>query len=354
MNQFIKYPSINQFRNAIKWAQQYCKHNNIALPTVAFEGTVKLHGTNGSIVRTIAQSADDITVQSRERIITPADDNAGFAAWVESNKTTVNAIFDGIARRVRNHYNENTAIQIVGEWCGGNIQKKAGLSRLPKMFVIFAIRVVTDPEKNIWFTRPFVEEFVSPFVHETLHHIYEFPTWVIDVDFNKPHEAQNAFVDLVAQVEERCPVAAQLIGGLRSDGPLIGEGLVWAPIGQANASFVDLGELQFKTKGTKHSASKVTTIAAVDVERVETIEAFVANVVTENRLSQGVDKLRELGLTESTTSIGPFVKWVVGDVMKEESDTMEQSGLTSKEVASKVSTVARNWFVARLNTQAGL
>lgn len=64
----------------------------------------KIDGTNGCIV---IAGGDIAGVQSRKRFITPDDDNAGFAAWVEANKSELLTMGDGY------HY---------GEWAGVGIQ----------------------------------------------------------------------------------------------------------------------------------------------------------------------------------------------------------------------------------------
>lgn len=67
--------------------------------------TEKMDGTNACIV---IQDGEVVGVQSRKRFITPADDNYGFASWVEENKQELLKLGDGY------HY---------GEWVGPGIQK---------------------------------------------------------------------------------------------------------------------------------------------------------------------------------------------------------------------------------------
>ncbi len=65
----------------------------------------KIDGTNACI---IIADGEIVGVQSRKRLITPEDDNYGFAAWVEENKDELITMGDGY------HY---------GEWAGLGIQK---------------------------------------------------------------------------------------------------------------------------------------------------------------------------------------------------------------------------------------
>lgn len=67
--------------------------------------TEKVDGTNGCVIIT---NGEVVGVQSRKRIITPSDDNFGFANWVERNKEDLKTLGDGY------HY---------GEWAGPGIQK---------------------------------------------------------------------------------------------------------------------------------------------------------------------------------------------------------------------------------------
>jgi ferritin len=120
----------------------------------------------------------------------------------------------------------------------------------------------------------------------------------------------------------------------------VGEGIVWKCITEGWES----PEFYFKVKGEKHSASKVKTLAAVDVELVASQREFAEKTVTENRCRQGIDKLREAGKKLDRTSVGDFIKWVVADVEKEESDTAKASGLDIKKASGELTKAARMWF----------
>jgi len=78
----------------------------------------KIDGTQGGIQ--IAEDGVTITVQSRNRIITPDSDNAGFAKWVKSNYQELLKLGPGT------HY---------GEWCGLGIQRGYGIKE--KRFYLF-------------------------------------------------------------------------------------------------------------------------------------------------------------------------------------------------------------------------
>lgn len=88
--------------------------------------TEKLDGTNACIV---IDEEGNIGAQSRKRLITPDDDNFGFAAWVQANKET-------LLKLGRGHH--------FGEWWGEGIQRRYGLDN--KRFSLFNTSRDVEPE----------------------------------------------------------------------------------------------------------------------------------------------------------------------------------------------------------------
>jgi hypothetical protein len=171
------------------------------------------------------------------------------------------------------------------------------------------------------------------------YRIGSFETHKISIDFNAPQDVQNKLVELTLKVEENCPVAAEF----GQSG--VGEGIVW---------FNRETGLRFKVKGEKHSMSKVSTVKPIseeDLARIKTIGNFVDTVVTENRLNQGIDKLREMGKPLTVQSTGDYIKWVVGDVLKEEMDLIVASMLDKKELNPAMSNKAKEFYFKYINSQ---
>lgn len=322
MTEFKKYPSIEQYRNIVKQVKMHCKHNQIPLPTLEFTGTVKLHGTNAAIV--FNPKTGEVGAQSRNSFITPENDNAGFAAWVKSNEYSLKKVFG--------KFNIKENAYIYGEWCGGNIQKGVGINGLDKMFVVFNASV----DEN-WFGASDLALICDLCMHSySIYSIYDFPSFTQRINFNEPELASNTLAEITSNVENECPVAKSF--GVDNG---VGEGVVWT-------AKLDDKILKFKVKGEKHSVSKVKTLAPVDVEKVKSINEFIDKVITENRLKQGLQEV--FGDEEpDIKQTGVFLKWVGGDVFKEELDTLEESGLTRKEVGGKIAERARQWFMGHLN-----
>lgn len=346
----IAFPSINQFRSVVKNIRSSAEWHNVPFPTVTFEVSVKVHGTNFSVCRHVGGGVDDMWVQSRENIITPLKDNAGLAMFVHANRELFGGLLD-VIEAASEETDTNKVIQLFGEGFGGNIQKGVGVSGLPKSINIFGIRISEDAASSEWKQKGFYDlvfdaSYLSQLNSQNIYAKYQFPVWYIDVDFNKPEVSQNALVELTEAVEKDCPVA-RFFKPDADVGSLVGEGIVCTPIQKDDIGF-DVRQHFFKCKGEKHANSKVRTIASIDVEKVSSIDEFVENCLTENRLQQGLSKLEEMGLPKNITSMGAAISWVVRDTIKEELDTLAASGLVPKDVTGKLSVKARNFYLEHL------
>lgn len=332
------FPSINQFRNVVQHVRRQAAFLGLdeqgeaifnpapVYPKLSFTGTVKLHGTNAAIVF----DERGYTFQSRERVLTREADNAGFMAHMEQWLLPVSMMFQKIADLNNHNDVAISTIVVYGEWCGGNIQKGVAITGLPKMFVIFAVKI-----NDQWVETPNVS-CPEASIYSTKQHT----NFNIDIDFEHPEEAQNQLAKLTEAVEACCPVG--LAHGIEG----VGEGIVWRC--NSNPS----SEYWFKVKGEKHSASKVKTLASVDVEAVEQINDFVKMTVTEARLEQGLHNLINEQLKPfAMTSMGDFIRWVHQDVLKEEADTLQASGIDYKKLGGPIALAAKRWFTNKLNQE---
>jgi hypothetical protein len=349
--EYIKFhfACIEQFRTVIRNVKhkaqvvgvdadgEYIMDRTRPMPTLKFQGTVKLHGTNAGIVYDIDD--DTFTYQSRERVLSLTEDNAGFMLWATSHEGDFRYIVENLWIP-----DEAKKIVIFGEWCGRGIQKGVAVSELPKMFVIFAIKAIDAEGDSIWLDISEDKDYLfccgcdgNDF---SIQSIYDFPTYEIDIDFNFPAIAQNKMIEITEAVEAECPVGKHFgVSG-------IGEGVVWACVTEGWES----SNYWFKVKGEKHSASKVKTLAPIDIEAIESMNSFVDSMVTESRLEQGLDNLvREQLKPFEMSSMGDFLRWVFNDVIKEETDTIVANGIDQKKLGGPIANKAKNWFIAKLN-----
>lgn len=330
----ISFPDIQQFRNVRKQVEYMTRivgkdeagepifDPSKPLPVMKFRGTEKLHGTSSAILT----DGVDTWAQSRERIVSIGSDNAGFAFFISTLGDSLKKLFDSVPTAPVPDPQDNI-IGIFGEWCGGNIQAGVAINGLPKMFVVFAVLY-----KGVW-----LEDFSSVKVPEAqIFNINDFATFEIEIDFEKPEGPVEKMEQMVSFVEGRSPV------GVAFGREGVGEGIVWKPVGELSGNT----RLWFKTKGEKHAVVKTKRVIEVDVQKQASVADFVTRTVTEARLKQGVEVLHRNGVTIiDQTQIGPFLKWVVGDIHKEESDVMKASGLEPKDVNGAISRVAREWLM---------
>jgi hypothetical protein len=346
-----KFPSIEQFRSVVKHVRERSQFDGLdennepiynhtkKAPKLMFHGTTKLHGTNHSIV---IDKEDGFYTQSRERISTPEKDNAGSSIWSHSHKEH----FEKVVLPFMEDMPDAKTCIIYGEWCGGNIQAKVALNKLPKMFVIFGIKFINHDESQEWLNLENFKGLADSLADETknIYHIEQFPTWDIEIDFEAPEEVQNKLIELTTEVEKRCPVAFKL--GV--DG--IGEGIVWKCVTDVDG--MKTRDLIFKVKGEEHAGkSKTKVLAPVDVERIKNINELVTKLTPDWRLEQMYQNVFDTlnGGTGDIKRLGEFLKAIVGDIVKEELDTITASGFEVKDLTGNINKVSRDWFMKKLD-----
>jgi hypothetical protein len=352
----LKYPSTSQFRDVIRNVQMQTRYtgkddagnpiydNNKRLPKIRYKGTVKVHGSNCSVAYDLTTS--EITYQSRERVLTLTQDNAGFMLYMSSKEELMRNIFETM------WLPEGTGqVVIFGEWAGQGIHKGVAVNRLPKMWLVFAIKAYKRPdeewdypEDSIWLDTDTYDEFILP--KHNIYNINQFPTKELVIDFEHPEIAQNQMIEWTNEVDASCPVGKYF----NVEGA--GEGYVWSPEMEPewNSS-----AYRFKVKGKSHSISKVKTLAPINIELMESQQAWVDSVCTENRLEQMLDNLqREKLLPFEMTSLGEFLRLVHQDVMKEHEDEIIANQFDPKKLNPLISKVSRNWYMSKLNQLVGV
>jgi hypothetical protein len=124
--EFTPWPSIPRlFRDAI--VTEKIDGTNAAIGFVPLADIAPPNNNLTTVVfeneGTLEQRPIAVWAQSRKRIITPADDNFGFARWVHDNATALYATLgEGL------HF---------GEWWGSGIQRGYGLEKGEKRFSLF-------------------------------------------------------------------------------------------------------------------------------------------------------------------------------------------------------------------------
>lgn len=293
-----------------------------------FANNVLVHNSNASFVH---NPIDGIWTQSRGRIITPMDDNAGFATFVMSKKQ----IFIDLIQLVRDtegdNIGENDTVIIFGEWAGGSIQKGVAINGIEKSFFIFDVKVTPEDGSDSYYVN-------YNYLRDNDNRIYnidDFLSYKIEIDFNRPDLAQEELIEITNQIEALCPVGK----AFGNEG--VGEGCVWSTTFKGS-------KLRFKVKGEKHtSKSKVKTLKKVDSERVGRIYELINKIVPIGRLQQQMDLACDTinGGIIDRKYLGDYIRMVIKDTMEEEMDLILESGFTPKDINKYISQLAKDfWF----------
>ena len=283
-------------------------------PAIRFRATVKNHGTNAGIA---LYKDGHYEFQSRENQLSLEKDNAGFMR--EMSAKPYQKLFDGI------EFNDHCIIY--GEWIGKGVQGKVAIAELSKRFIIFAVRIDD------------VYQDMENYKHlqdndNDIYNILQFPHWYFDIDFNHPELMQNAIIEKTLEVEDECPVAKYFgISG-------IGEGIVIEGFDKDGNRYIA------KSKGVKHANSKVKVMRVVDNDKINALMELADKVTPSWRLDQmftDANNLMNGGLIDRK-NLGNYIKMVIADVQKEETDVITEAGYEIKDIGKYISDIAKNFF----------
>ena len=349
-----------------------------AVEKLDFHGTVKIHGCNISI---LLFGPEKWQMQSRNRILSANEDQYGVYAKLNDapwgalakeilriheclklegrdaekkvNKSTIPE--DNTTKKLRElsigsdrrpnstgaeHINDSERttgwenIMIVGEWAGKGIQKSVGVCNLARFLTIFNIRV----GKTWQDVRKY--ESISLPTHR-IFNICDFPTYPLTIDLadlTDVDRAERQLTEMVERIDKECPVSAYF--GVKGTG----EGLVFTYHPPEPSCVL----YHFKVKGESHAVVKKDRIDNVPKEKAARINAFVEYAMTEARLDQGLEYLKEMLIPVEPESTAKYIKWVTGDILNEESDKLEEMDLNERDIKSELSKAIRLGWTARL------
>lgn len=319
------YPSIKKLTDFVHAAKRLG-----TAPSTRLTGSVKLHGTHADIV--FVNNTDEIRVQSRNQLALSVDiDNAGFARFIAAtDKKTILDLRDRMLERYHK-LNPNTEVigdvVMAGEWCGTGIQKKVAIANIPKFFAIVSMNI-----NGAWVPDWEYDDICDE--NRRFFHIGKGGFFTHEIKFDDVNGSENRIKLLTDAVERECPFAKTL--GVSGQG----EGIVW----KANLHCGD-SSFWFKSKGDLLAVSHSNKLPAYAVSREnkERVENFAKAIVTENRLEQGWEYLKQ----REAAGMGIFLKWVVNDCLVEEKREMEELNIGKAKLKAAIANIAKPWFWAR-------
>ena len=372
---FQHFPHIEQFHNVVKSVGLYPE----ILPKgdLVFGMKNKLHGTNAAIqVRfdgpfSTKQRNFEVLAQSRSRIISPGDDNMGFATWMDQARHETDGWkWPGLEAIYSLSYTEKELrgtkdyppVTIFGEWCGKGIMKGVAISEIDtKVFCIFAVVIGDHKDENAWvMVEPSQIERLVP-IHPQIK-VIPFMNFVYENDQGGRMESDFLSIEFTNPLDKVVDLMNALVADIERCDPFVkdqfgvegtGEGIVFHPMIDGTP-FIQrdyYSNLIFKAKGEKHKVTKQRNAVQIDPEVMASITEFVQASVTEARLEQAA---REVGrgvtcceLDFDMKKVGPFLAWIGNDIKREMADELEASGLNWKEVQKNIQVSARTWYIAK-------
>lgn len=295
--EFHKYTSIKSFAHLIKKVRRY------GLGQRDYIIKIKLHGTNAAIVK----EGGVLHAQSRNRVITPDNDNAGFAQYVSTLDPMV--------------FTEGAVVY--GEWAGPGVQKGDAVCKIPqKTFFVFAVKdkfgvVSSDLDALKFFVPEVPQIMVLPKMGDLSFDPYN------DIEVDKVAEELS---ELAESIGKRDPYIAEVFGVEGS-----GEGIV---LSLADATEEDYSNFICKVKCAGHRVKAGKAAAVRKLEIPSDVKSFCDMFVTDARVKQGISEV--CNGVATFKDIPDFAKWFGSDVKKESVEELLSADLTWKDVSKEV------------------
>lgn len=354
--QHRKFQKIGSMKDAAINQNRLVSNGLLNTNLIHYVARIKLHGTNAAVgLRFENGEIVETIYQSRERIVTPDNDNASFAREMQTEQSLIDDLNHFICLTLDNsdlidlpNGKTFSEVYIYGEWVGPRVQQKVALSKLLKrQFFVFQVvideKVLSNYEMELLYDSMrydiFCWENEDLTENGKVQHMHYLPQdFGIEIDFSNPTHSSKVINDYVDVIDKRCPLAASAFG---LDGP--GEGLVFAP---SEPELVKIPELWFKVKGGTHQGKN--TVKTVLNERTPPeYKAYADEAITEARLMRGIDYLREMNYPLDKSSIGHYLSWTIKDIKLE---VPLSDDLNEKKINSLISNTARAWLIKYLET----
>ena len=327
--EFTKYPDTDSLRHVLKQIGHNCE-GCASYPVLPFRGSVKAHGTHADII----SQRGEVWLQSRNRVVTCDADNSGFASFMAG--VDIHALIGLVGASA------DSQVMISGEFCGKGIMTGVAVSKVPKFLMVFGVAIDSkwqDPEQYSHVKLP----------EQRIFNARDFGDYDTDIDFNRPGAEGERLLQLALTVEQECPIGK----ALGVTGP--GEGVVFvpnpmvSPWKDGNSLAHHINRYRLKFKGDEHrnvDSKKLSQLEKQRAEKAWKIETqeFVSAVVSEHRLMQGVEYLKEMQKPLDVTSLGVFLKWLVDDIVKEEEDLMARYKVRVPALSKAVGAKAVAWY----------
>jgi hypothetical protein len=278
--------------------------------------TVKIHGTNASIVLT---KGGEIIPCTRGVVNSGVH---GFDTYFEKNKESWKKVLQPLLE-----YLDTDHVIVYGEWAGAGIQKGTPFSKMNgKHFFVFR---VWSPKGWVSMAEPMFQNLLTLHPVPDTSNILDYKTWRGTLDFEDLQGLKKQLDGLLHEVENKCPVAKEF--GL--DG--VAEGLVFSCVDPKYKEGMD-----FKLKGMSYKINEGVSSVETEITVAQTAKIFGKVTASFERFKQFFEEDKEL-----------FAQNVYQNIIEEESLRLQASGLTPEDVRGPIfDKCYRYWEFAKKNS----
>ena len=310
----IKFQHIEYFNEFIYKLQRDAYKIN--QDKITLKGITKINGTNVSIVF----DDDEVRLQGRNLLLK----------------------INWLRLQLRKYISEYNTVIVYGEYAGDKIGEKIATSYFKMFFAPFCIRIINRKERT--------DKIIIPENLKLWNEEYRIfgnfkPDFEIEVNIKENlNWLKEKVLEYTSIYKNKCLFCEKL--GLSNRLNLeynCGEGIVWHYELNNEIYFFKSKIEKFQSKAQKSNLEK-------NLKLLQELDFIKDNLITESRMKQGLEYLKELSLRETMSNIKIFINWVIEDCLREDKIFIENNNLNLKNVKKVVGNSASEWYQKYIGT----
>lgn len=319
----IKFQHIEYFNEFIYKLQRDAYKIN--QDKITLKGTTKINGTNVSIVFN-----DEVKLQGRNFLLTKENDSYNFIEFMTKEK------INWLRIQLKKYTSKYNTVIVYGEYAGDKIGEKVTTSYFEMFFAPFCIRLIDEKKK--------IDKIIIPEELLLWNNKYRIfgnfkPDFEIEVNIKENlNWLKEKVLEYTSIYKNTCLFCKKL--GLSDKIDLnikCGEGIVWHYELNNEICFFKSKIEKFQSKAQKANLEK-------NLKLLQELDFIKDNLITESRMEQGLEYLKELSLRKTMSNIKIFINWVIEDCLREDKIFIENNNLSLKNVKKVVGNSASEWY----------
>lgn len=238
--------------------------------------------------------------------------------------------------KLKKYTSKYDTVIIYGEYAGEKIGEKVTTSYFEMFFAPFCLRLIDEKKK--------IDKIIIPEELLLWNNEYRIfsnfkPDFEIEVNIKENlNWLKEKVLEYTSIYKNTCLFCKKL--GLSDKIDLnikCGEGIVWHYELNNEIYFFKSKIEKFQSKAQKANLEK-------NLKLLQELDFIKDNLITESRMKQGLEYLKELSLRETMSNIKVFINWVIEDCLREDKIFIENNNLSLKNVKKVVGNSASEWY----------